>query len=100
MPHDFSRWNVTAVANTFCRLFTKKNHPYNQNPLTLDDFNVEYETIKEYINWHKENNPKYLIYNFTQENMNELFNLIKYQDATTEESEKIKKLWFEMCNVN
>lgn len=96
MSHNFSSWNGTAIAHMFQRLITKTNHPYNNEVLTLDDFETDYDTLKNFIKWHKDNPRTYSPYNFTQENMNEIFNLISYDVYNKKD---LMDLWLKMCNV-
>ena len=53
MSDSFFLWNGTSLAHMFVRLMTKTNHPYNNNSLTLEEFNKDYNLAKEYIKWHK-----------------------------------------------
>lgn len=96
MTNNFSLWNGTSIAHMFIRLMTKTNHPYNDSPLTLDEFNNDYNLLKDFITWHKNNNKKYLMYNFTSNNMDELISLVNYE---TKFEGNIKKLWLKMCNM-
>jgi hypothetical protein len=96
MQNNFSSWNETAVAHMFVRIITKKNHPYNKTPLTLDEFNNDYNTMKEFIKWHKDNPKIYFLYNFTQDNMNELIDQISYE---TNNEIYLRELWLKICNI-
>lgn len=83
MSSNYYQWNDTSVSHTFIRLITKINHPFNHNKLTLEEFQNDYNQLKGYIEWHKNNHIEnyintYTSYNFTQNNMNELFNKIDY----------------------
>ena len=72
------------------RLISKTNHPYNNNPLTLEEFNTDYKTLKGYVEWKKINKKNgFSLYNFTYDNMTSFFNLIKYD---TENSDELLKL--------
>ena len=82
MSNNFIFWNGTSIAHMFIGLMTKTN---------LEDFNNDYNILKDFIKWHKNNEQTYLFYNFTQENMNELLNLITYD--THNNNEHIHKLW-------
>jgi len=80
----------------FVRLMTKTNDPYNNLSLTREEFNNDYNTLKDFIKWHKDNNKQYLLYNFTQDNMNELITLISYE---TDNKEDLEKIWLKICNI-
>ena len=96
MSNNFFLWNGTSIAHMFIRLITKTNHPYDDNlSLTLEEFNNDYNMLKEFIKWHKNNHKTYLLYNFTQDNMNELINFISYE---TDNKEHLNKLWLKICN--
>jgi hypothetical protein len=75
---------------------TKTNDPYNNLSLTREEFNNDYNTLKDFIKWHKDNNKQYLLYNFTQDNMNELITLISYE---TDNKEDLEKIWLKICNI-
>ena len=97
MSNNFHLWNGTSIANIFIRLMTKTNQPYNNNlPLTLEEFNNDYNTLKDFIKWHKYNDKQYLLYNFTQDNMNECINLINYE---IDNKEDLEKIWLKICNI-
>ena len=95
MSSNFFLWNGTSIAHMFIRLMTKTNHPYNNLSLTLEEFNHDYNMLKDFIKWHKNNHKTYLLYNFTQDNMNEFINCISYE---TDNEEHVKKLWLKICN--
>ena len=98
MSSDYSYWNDTSVAHMFIRLMIKKNHPYNENSLTLDEFNADYKTLKDYIDWKKQNNINSLsLYNFTIESMTYFLDLIKYDTDNTDE---LRKIWHtDICGI-
>ena len=96
MSNNFHLWNGTSIANMFIRLMTKTNQPYNNLPLTLEEFNNDYNTLKDFIKWHKYNDKQYLLYNFTQDNMNECINLINYE---IDNKEDLEKIWLKICNI-
>jgi hypothetical protein len=71
---EFEYWNDTSIAHMFTRLITKTNHPYNNTPLLLDEFNKDYNLLKNFIEWRKKyrSNPVKIgvsLYNFTNDNM-------------------------------
>ena len=70
MSSNYYQWNDTSVSHTFIRLITKINHPFNHNKLTLEEFQNDYNQLKGYIENYINT---YTSYNFTQNNMNELF---------------------------
>lgn len=92
---DFHHWNGTAIAHMFQRLITKTHHPYNKEPLSLAEFTEDYNTLAKFIQWRKEQHDQrnfydYLLYNFTQENMNELMSLIDYE---TDNETLLQEIW-------
>ena len=89
MSRNYENWNDTSVAHMFIRLINKINHPYNNDKLTLNEFNKDYDLLQGYIEWrhHKYNNFKtqFSLYNYSYNNLNELMNLINYEiDNKTE----------------
>ena len=78
---EFERWNETSIAFMFIRLLSKKNLPYSDSILTLEEFNTDYDTLEKYINWNKYKNIKIAShsYNFTAKNMSYFISLIKYE---------------------
>jgi len=93
---DFSLWNGTSVSHMFIRLITKTNHPHSAASLTMEEFENDYNTLKEFIEWHKTNNTNRL-FNFTQENMNKLINAISFRSYNKEE---LYDLWSEVLMAN
>jgi hypothetical protein len=91
MTPEYTYWNDTAVAHMFMRLITKTNNPYNDTPLSLDEFNKEYNLLRDYIEWRKHNVKKgFSLYNFTYENMMSLLHLMNYHINNKDE---LLKIW-------
>jgi hypothetical protein len=77
MSIEYKYWNDTSVAHMFSRLITKTNQPYNNTPLTLDEFNKDYNVLQDYIEWRKKNVKKgFSLYNFTYDSMISFLHLI------------------------
>jgi hypothetical protein len=77
----------------FVRLITKTNHPYNDNPLTLDEFNSDYKELNDYIEWRntaRRVNSGFGLYNFTNDNMTSFLNLINFD---TNNNDELLELW-------
>lgn len=82
----YELWNDTSVAYIFIRLITKKNIPINENILTFEEFNNEYNLLKGYIKWHKNNYKESSpLYNFTQKNLLTIFKKINYKKDNEKE---------------
>jgi hypothetical protein len=90
----YELWNDTSVAYIFIRLITKKNIPINENILTFEEFKNEYNILKGYIKWHKNNYKESSpLYNFTQKNLLTIFKKINYKiDNETELLDLWKKI--------
>jgi hypothetical protein len=77
----------------FIRLITKTNHPYNNNPLTLDEFNQDYKKVSDFIDW-KSQNPNiknsFSLYHFTIDRMTSFLQLIRYD---TDNKDDLIELW-------
>lgn len=92
-PRDFKCWNDTSVAHSFIRLMTKRNHPFNETPLSLEKFNEEYAILKDYIEWRGDKGSSSADdYNFTYDSMTNFINMIDYN--TNNEAE-LSKIWTE-----
>ena len=98
---EYLCWNDTSVAHIFTRLITKTkflinvepNHPYyNDNILTLDEFNNDYKMLEDYIEWKRIYKPiqKSSLYNFTPDSMTSFLQLITYD---TNNKDKLIELW-------
>jgi hypothetical protein len=98
---EYLCWNDTSVAHIFTRLITKTkflinvepSHPYyNDNILTLDEFNNDYKMLEDYIEWKRVNQPiqKSSLYNFTPDSMTSFLQLITYD---TNNKDKLIELW-------
>jgi hypothetical protein len=98
---EYLCWNDTSVAHIFTRLITKTkflinvepNHPYyNDNLLTLDEFNNDYKMLEDYIEWKRIYKPiqKSSLYNFTPDSMTSFLQLITYD---TNNKDKLIELW-------
>ena len=82
----YELWNDTSVAYIFIRLITKKNFPINENILTFEEFKNEYNLLKGYIKWHKNNYKESSpLYNFTQKNLLTIFKKINYKKDNEKE---------------
>lgn len=91
MSTEYVYWNDTAIAHIFTRLITKTNHPYNDNPLTLDEFNKDYNLLQDYIDWRKQYVKKGVsLYNFTYDSMISFLHLIDYD---TNNKDELIKIW-------
>ena len=87
----YELWNDTSVAYIFIRLITKKNFPINENILTFEEFNNEYNILKGYIKWHKNNYKESSpLYNFTQKNLIKIFKKINYK---IDNQKELLELW-------
>ena len=76
---EYIYWNDTSTAHMFIRLMTKTNHPYNNNPLTLDEFNKDYKKLSDFIEWKSKNpNNSFSLYHFTIDRMTSFLQLIRY----------------------
>ena len=98
---EYLCWNDTSVAHIFTRLITKTkfliniepSHPYyNDNLLTLDEFNNDYKMLEDYIEWKRIYKPiqKSSLYNFTPDSMTSFLQLITYD---TNNKDKLIELW-------
>lgn len=91
MSTEYVYWNDTAIAHIFTRLITKTKHPYNDNPLTLDEFNKDYNLLQDYIDWRKQYVKKGVsLYNFTYDSMISFLHLIDYD---TNNKDELIKIW-------
>jgi hypothetical protein len=98
MSTEYVYWNDTAIAHIFTRLITKTNHPYNDNPLTLDEFNKDYNLLQDYIEWRKQNVKKgFSLYNFTYDSMISFLHLIDYDTNNKDELIQIWKTTMMIC---
>jgi hypothetical protein len=98
---EYLCWNDTSVADIFLRLITKRKillnvdfniDDYDENHLTLDEFNYDYKTLEGYIEWKRINKPiqKFSFYNFTPHSMASFLQLITYD---TNNKDELIKLW-------
>ena len=99
---EYLCWNDTSVAHIFTRLITKTrflinvepSHPYyNDNLLTLDEFNNDYKMLADYIEWKRINQSfgkKISLYNFTPDSMTSFLKLIEYDKNNKDE---LIELW-------
>jgi len=98
---EYLCWNDTSVAHIFTRLITKTkflinvepSHPYyNDNILTLDEFNNDYKMLEDYIEWKRIYKPiqKSSLYNFTPDSMTFFLQLITYD---TNNRDELIELW-------
>ena len=98
---EYLCWNDTSVAHIFTRLITKTkfliyvepSHPYyNDNLLTLDEFNHDYKMLEDYIKWKRVYKPiqKSSLYNFTPDSMTSFLKLITYN---TNNRDELIELW-------
>ena len=99
---EYLCWNDTSVAHIFTRLITKTrflinvepSHPYyNDNLLTLDEFNNDYKMLTDYIEWKRINQSfgkKISLYNFTPDSMTSFLKLIEYDKNNKDE---LIELW-------
>jgi len=98
---EYLCWNDSSVANLFIRLITKTkflinvepSHPYyNDNLLTLDEFNDDYKVLEDYIEWKRlyQADQTSSIYNFTPDIMTSFLKLIKYDTVNRDE---LIELW-------
>ena len=99
---EYSCWNDASVAHIFIRLITKTKYSsiitdtsrpdYNENILTLEEFNRDYKTLEGYIEWKRINNPihPFSFYNFTPDNMTSFLQLINYE---TNNRDGLIRLW-------
>lgn len=98
---EYLCWNDTSVADTFFRLITKRkillnvdfnSHDYNDNLLTLEEFNHDYKMLEGYIEWKRKNKPiqKFSFYNFTPHSMASFLQLITYD---TNNRDELIELW-------
>jgi hypothetical protein len=98
---EYLCWNDTSVAHIFTRLITKTkflinvepSHPYyNDNLLTLDEFNNDYKMLEDYIEWKRIYKPiqKFSFYNFTPDSMRTFLQLITYD---TNNRDELIELW-------
>lgn len=96
---NFKSYNDTTIAHLFVRLISCKNSPYNDDKLSLEQFEKEYNELSDYIEWKEsqcilQNN--YSLYNFTPERMRTFLTLIKYD---FENKKELLELWkSQMCN--
>ena len=89
--YEYVYWNDTAIAHMFTRLITKTKHPYNDTPLTLDEFNKDYNLLQDYIEWRKQYVKKgFSLYNFTYDSMITFLHLIDYD---TNNKDELIKIW-------
>jgi hypothetical protein len=98
---EYLCWNDRSVAHIFLRLITKTKfllivdpeHPYyNDNLLTLDEFNEDYKMLEGYIEWKRINQPmqNLSLYNFTPDSMTSFLSLINYD---TNNRDELIELW-------
>lgn len=86
--NQYASWNDTSVAHVFIRLITKKNHPYNDEPLSIESYLEDHALMLGYIEWKKTQPPKnFSLYNFTPESMTSFIELI------THDTRNIDELW-------
>ena len=91
MSTEYIYWNDTAIAHMFSRLITKTNQPYNDTPLTLYEFNKDYNLLQDYIEWRKQFVKKgFSLYNFTYDSMISFLHLIDYD---TNNKDELIKIW-------
>jgi len=91
MSTEFVYWNDTSIAHMFSRLITKTNKPYDDTPLTLDEFNKDYNLLQDYIEWRKQFVKKgFSLYNFTYDSMITFLHLIDYD---TNNKDELIKIW-------
>ena len=88
----YSSWNDTSVAHLFTRLITKNNLPYNNTPLTQQEFDSDYQLLSGYIEWKKNHHmsSSFSLYHFTPNNMSRFLNLIDYN---TQNKDELLNLW-------
>ena len=88
---NFDIWNGTSIAHMFIRLITKTHHPFgNDERLSSEHFTKEYNTLQQFIKWHETHPKQYMLYNFTQDSMNELLNRISYD---VDNKDELLQIW-------
>ena len=85
----YDLWNGTSIAYMIARLMTRTNIPYDNQLLSLEEFKNDMNILRGFIDWFEHNNKKYFHYNFTYENLNQIFSLIDYQVDKKEQIENL-----------
>jgi uncharacterized short protein YbdD (DUF466 family) len=96
---EYSKWGGTAIAHMFVRLIKRNNHPYNETPLTQEEFDTECKQMRNYIEWRKTNSPddEFCPYRFTADKMSDFLDLI----ITSDNKNAVLDMWDnEMCGMN
>ena len=88
---NFDCYNDTAIAYMFISLIKKDHTPYNNNKLTLEEYQNEYNIAKEFMGWHKNNYDcgGFSLYDFSRENLTEIFDKLDYNTDNTAELTQI-----------
>ena len=102
LTEEYLCWNDTSVSHIFTRLITKTkflinvdpSQPYyDDNLLTVEEFNHDYKMLEGYIEWKRINQQfgqKFSFYNFTPDSMSSFLQLITYD---TNNRDELIELW-------